>query len=180
MAAEACNHHKQQAVKMTATWTPCLGTDHLMMAHQQSSTSSLCAMGANNQTAIAACRPLVLGSRQGPGGQEWCVASEDCAFGPIGFHRERDVRPGEMLVITEQGDTRHHSHMSACMLEALPGLRFRHSLNEQHNKRRHPCRVLIPTLRPGSNSACNMSCCFNSCYGSRVQTSWCSSSARLG
>lgn len=48
-------------------------------------------------------RPLVLGKRDGPDGEEWCVASEDCAFGPIGFERVRDVRPGEMIVITEDG-----------------------------------------------------------------------------
>ena len=48
-------------------------------------------------------RPLVLGRRNGPRGEEWCVASEDCAFGPIGFVRVRDVSPGEMIVITEDG-----------------------------------------------------------------------------
>lgn len=45
-------------------------------------------------------RPLVLGSRERNGRTEWCVASEDCAFGPIGFHRMRDVAPGEMIVIS--------------------------------------------------------------------------------
>lgn len=54
-------------------------------------------------------RPLVLGKRSGPKGEEeWCVASEDCAFGPIGFERVRDVRPGEMLVITEAGKLVSH------------------------------------------------------------------------
>jgi amidophosphoribosyltransferase len=48
-------------------------------------------------------RPLVLGRRQGRRGEEWCVASEDCAFGPIGFERVRDVQPGEMIIIDEQG-----------------------------------------------------------------------------
>lgn len=48
-------------------------------------------------------RPLVLGRRNGPKGEEWAVASEDCAFGPIGFERVRDVMPGEMIVITEDG-----------------------------------------------------------------------------
>lgn len=48
-------------------------------------------------------RPLVLGRRQGRRGEEWCVASEDCAFGPIGFERVRDVAPGEMVIITEEG-----------------------------------------------------------------------------
>ncbi|KAG2423720.1 hypothetical protein HXX76_015110 [Chlamydomonas incerta] len=48
-------------------------------------------------------RPLVLGKRAGALGDEWCIASEDCAFGPIGFERVRDVQPGEMVIITEDG-----------------------------------------------------------------------------
>jgi amidophosphoribosyltransferase len=48
-------------------------------------------------------RPLVLGRRQGRRGDEWCVASEDCAFGPIGFERVRDVQPGEMIIIDDDG-----------------------------------------------------------------------------
>lgn len=45
-------------------------------------------------------RPLVLGHRTSLDGKdEWAIASEDCAFGPIGFNRIRDVRPGEMIVI---------------------------------------------------------------------------------
>ena len=31
------------------------------------------------------------------------MASEDCAFGPIGFKRVRDVLPGEMVVIDPAG-----------------------------------------------------------------------------
>ena len=57
-------------------------------------------------TLLAACvRPLVLGKRTSDNGDEWCVASEDCAFGPIGFQRVRDVMPGEMIVIDEEGDS---------------------------------------------------------------------------
>lgn len=48
-------------------------------------------------------RPLVLGKRSSRHGDEWCVASEDCAFGPIGFKRVRDVLPGEMIIIDEEG-----------------------------------------------------------------------------
>jgi len=48
-------------------------------------------------------RPLVLGRRQSQYGNEWCFASEDCAFGPIGFERVRDVMPGEAVLITEDG-----------------------------------------------------------------------------
>jgi hypothetical protein len=49
-------------------------------------------------------RPLVLGRRESPDGTEWCVASEDCAFGPIGFEMVRDVQPGEMCIITKAGE----------------------------------------------------------------------------
>ncbi|PSC75748.1 Amidophosphoribosyltransferase [Micractinium conductrix] len=56
-------------------------------------------------------RPLVLGRRPGRRGEEWCVASEDCAFGPIGFERVRDVRPGEMIIIDENGNV--HSRQVA-------------------------------------------------------------------
>ncbi|KAK9789949.1 hypothetical protein WJX73_008712 [Symbiochloris irregularis] len=48
-------------------------------------------------------RPLVLGKRHSRHGDEWCVASEDCAFGPIGFERVRDVQPGEMIIIDKNG-----------------------------------------------------------------------------
>lgn len=42
----------------------------------------------------------MLGSRERNGKEEYCVASEDCAFGPMGFQRVRDVAPGEMLIVT--------------------------------------------------------------------------------
>ena len=35
-------------------------------------------------------RPLVLGHRVSDEGPEWCFASEDCAFGPLGFIKVRD------------------------------------------------------------------------------------------
>jgi len=43
-------------------------------------------------------RPLVLGQRVSNARIEYCIASEDCAFGPIGFERVRDLAPGEMVV----------------------------------------------------------------------------------
>jgi amidophosphoribosyltransferase len=36
-------------------------------------------------------------------GTEWAIASEDCSFGPIAFERVRDVQPGEMVIITTDG-----------------------------------------------------------------------------
>src|SRR5215213_8696669 len=44
-------------------------------------------------------RPLALGRL----GDDWVVASETCAFDLIGATYERDVRPGELLVIDEDG-----------------------------------------------------------------------------
>ncbi|HEX5757510.1 MAG TPA: amidophosphoribosyltransferase [Arenimonas sp.] len=48
-------------------------------------------------------RPLVLGKREGESGAEYAVASESVALDLIGFTRVRDVRPGEALVITSDG-----------------------------------------------------------------------------
>lgn len=69
-------------------------------------------------------RPLVLGKRHGENGEEWCVASEDCAFGPIGFERVRDVSPGEMIVITEDGklvsrECHPPKELSPCVFEYI-------------------------------------------------------------
>merc|ERR1711977_460711 len=36
--------------------------------------------------------------------EEYIFASEDCAFGPIGFTRVRDVQAGEMIIINEEGE----------------------------------------------------------------------------
>ena len=51
-------------------------------------------------------RPLVIGQRKAVDGSdkdEFCVASEDSAFGPLGFNRVRDVNPGEAILITPDG-----------------------------------------------------------------------------
>ena len=56
-------------------------------------------MGWTGMLKFLACgRPLVLGQRVNNARIEYCIASEDCAFGPIGFERVRDINPGEMLV----------------------------------------------------------------------------------
>jgi len=44
-------------------------------------------------------RPLAIGRL----GERWCVASESCAFDIIGAELEREVEPGEMVVLSEQG-----------------------------------------------------------------------------
>ncbi len=44
-------------------------------------------------------RPLVLGKR----GSAWAVASETCAFDLMGFEVQRDVEPGELLILDRNG-----------------------------------------------------------------------------
>src|SRR4029079_12849620 len=44
-------------------------------------------------------RPLVLGRL----GEDWVVASESCALGLIGAAFEREVRPGEVVVVDDDG-----------------------------------------------------------------------------
>lgn len=48
-------------------------------------------------------RPLVLGRRDSAEGTEWAVASESVALDLLGFRLERDVRPGEAVILTEDG-----------------------------------------------------------------------------
>ena len=54
---------------------------------------------------------------------EWCVASEDSAFGPLGFSRVRDVNPGEAILITEEGKmvSRQcvNAELSPCIFEYI-------------------------------------------------------------
>ncbi|MFA5684826.1 MAG: amidophosphoribosyltransferase [Lysobacteraceae bacterium] len=48
-------------------------------------------------------RPLILGRRAGAAGVEYAIASESVAFDLLGFQPVRDVRPGEALVVAEDG-----------------------------------------------------------------------------
>lgn len=49
-------------------------------------------------------RPAVYGSRETESGTEYMVASESVALDAAGFKIERDIAPGEAIVITEQGE----------------------------------------------------------------------------
>ena len=48
-------------------------------------------------------RPLVIGRRDAPGGEEYIIASESVALDALGFDLIRDVEPGEAVFIDVQG-----------------------------------------------------------------------------
>ena len=49
-------------------------------------------------------RPLVIGKRENKKGFDWAIASESVALQGLGFKLERDVKPGECVIITCDGD----------------------------------------------------------------------------
>jgi len=55
-------------------------------------------------------RPAVLGRRETPAGMEYAIASESVALDAIGFELERDLLPGEAVLIGLDG--RLHRHQS--------------------------------------------------------------------
>jgi amidophosphoribosyltransferase len=55
-------------------------------------------------------RPLVIGTREGPRGREYMLASESVALDQAGYRRLRDVGPGEAVYVDEQG----HMHSQQC------------------------------------------------------------------
>ncbi len=52
----------------------------------------------------AGIRPLVLGKKTTTRGNEWMFASEDVAIKALGYEVVRDVRPGEGILITPDGE----------------------------------------------------------------------------
>lgn len=48
-------------------------------------------------------RPLVVGRHDVPGGVEWLVSSESVALDTLGFKLQRDIEPGEAVIITPEG-----------------------------------------------------------------------------
>lgn len=70
-------------------------------------------------------RPLSLGKRDSPNGDEWMVSSETSSFGPLGYTPVRDVRPGEAVLINEFGNlvtemvSQQTPQLSPCLFEYI-------------------------------------------------------------
>ena len=79
-------------------------------------------------------RPLVIGKRENNQNTDYCIASEDCAFGPIDFELYRDVNPGELLMIEKNG--KEHlsnlieSKITPCLFEYIYLARPDSNLND--------------------------------------------------
>ncbi len=67
-------------------------------------------------------RPVVVGKRETENGTDYMVASESVAITGLGFTLEKDLAPGEAVVITEGGEINYqqcsdHPKLSPCIFE---------------------------------------------------------------
>ncbi|MES1935556.1 amidophosphoribosyltransferase [Salinisphaera hydrothermalis] len=67
-------------------------------------------------------RPVVYGKRETEQGTDYMIASESVALDALGFERIGDIRPGEAVVITLDGEIHvrqcaDHTHHSPCIFE---------------------------------------------------------------
>jgi amidophosphoribosyltransferase len=67
----------------------------------------------------AGIRPLIMGKRVTPKGDEWMFASEDVALKALGFEVVRDVRPGEGIIITKNGEMVSHQCMPGKLMPCI-------------------------------------------------------------
>ena len=63
-------------------------------------------------------RPAVLGYRDTPDGREYAIASENVALDALDFTLMRDLKPGESVFITLDGEL--HTHVSPMAQPASP------------------------------------------------------------
>ncbi|HXH03470.1 MAG TPA: amidophosphoribosyltransferase [Candidatus Competibacteraceae bacterium] len=71
-----------------------------------------------------AIRPLCYGRRETEDGVEYCIASESIALDALGFTLIRDLKPGEALFISEDGEVYSrecaaHGRYSPCIFEIV-------------------------------------------------------------
>jgi len=67
-------------------------------------------------------RPVVVGKRETPNGTDYMVASESVAITGLGFTLEKDLAPGEAVVITDEGEITYQQcaenpQLSPCIFE---------------------------------------------------------------
>jgi amidophosphoribosyltransferase len=97
-------------------------------------------------------RPLVLGKLNGA----WCLASETCAFDLIDAEYEREVAPGEMVVIDSSGISSHFpfdkKQASLCSFEHVYFSRPDSTIFDQPvNRSRHRMGARLAMEQPISN-----------------------------
>jgi amidophosphoribosyltransferase len=78
-----------------------------------SSVALICGAGIVGFRDPNGIRPMVLGKRMTRNGPEYALASENVALDVLGFELERDVRPGEALFITLDGELHTHQSLEA-------------------------------------------------------------------
>lgn len=69
-------------------------------------------------------RPVVYGKRHSANGTEYCIASESVALDVLGFELIADIKPGEAVVITAEGEVSTHQcaenpRYSPCIFELV-------------------------------------------------------------
>jgi len=87
-----------------------------------SAVALICGFGIVGYRDPNGIRPMVLGRRETPRGDEWALASENVALDVLGFELVRDVAPGEAVVITLDGQlfsqvSEHCRGHSPCIFE---------------------------------------------------------------
>ena len=96
-----------------------LGAEHIFKAVDEvyrrcrgafSTVALICGSGIVGFRDPNGIRPMVLGCRETKKGMEYILASEDVALDVLGFELMRDVKPGEAVFISLDGQL--HTHMS--------------------------------------------------------------------
>lgn len=95
-------------------------------------------------------RPAVLGMRETPMGPEYAIASESVALDGIGFELVRDLKPGEAIFISSEGEL--HSHQSPIAQTLTPCI-FEHVYFARPDSMMDDISVYKSRLRMGETLA---------------------------